>query len=153
VSEVTIDKIAQIADQGSYMSLYDMAEEMYRAINERIIPDLVEQGVKKYKGKDFFVHIETSADPVLREGLPVPKVVGDVRLSMPIPNYEQQVYKYRSGNLDLLWVIPDMNECARVRVECLDLIPEEKHNLEWVTKFYDGTYERMSNEYNNKLKV
>lgn len=151
--EISLDTLQKIADQGSPMTLYEMAEAMYKAINERIVPALVEKGIKKYPNRTFFIQVETSADPVLRKGLPVPKVVADCRLSMPLPNYEQQVYKYHNGELKPLWIIPDANTCAQYRVEALNLHHNERLSLEWINNYYDGTYTRASHDYNKKLKV
>lgn len=150
---VTLDSIDKIAARGSHMTAYDISDGQWQAINERIVPENIQEGIKRYGGMDFFVQVETGYDPVLRKGLPVPKVAAEPRLSMPLPNYEQQVYHYKSGDVTLLWAIPDMNYCALLRVEALNLHPEEKLNLMWVNNFYDGTYARMSNEYNKNLKV
>lgn len=58
-----------------------------------------------YRGKDFYIVLITTIDPVLRQ----PRIIPLARKSCPTPVYKQSVWKYRtaSDNLEFLWSIPD----------------------------------------------
>jgi hypothetical protein len=84
-----------------------------------------------YKGKDFYVVLITTTDPVLRHA----KIVTLARKSCPTPVYKQSVWKYHnnSDQLEFLWSIPDEVLYWHIIRNAPKLVQDEECND--ITKF------------------
>lgn len=69
-----------------------------------------------------------------------------VSIGCPVSTWSQTVYQYnyKHNSIQLLWTLPDMEGCNRLRQDCLLIeAPEERKALKYVLDFADGTLDKM----------
>lgn len=140
VSELSSKKTENI-------SVIDQQREMQKDYMKNLL-DAVDRGYKKYNG-DFFVHVETKAEPLLPNTF---RSYFIDRLSCPTPNYDQSVFRYNrvKGEIEYLWTIPDRATAHHLIESALEVAPEERELLNFVLKFSDGTLFKLCKKFNNE---
>ena len=106
---------------------------------ERQFTQMVEVGKERYPGKDFFMEVRLLLPKVLNRQ--VFRFIMHPRRTLPVPTFDQYLYRYyhKTGGLELVWVIPDIEHCALL-YEHRNNVPDElKENLKYVLHFKEGT--------------
>ena len=74
------------------------------------------------------------------------------RKSCPTPEWDQVVYKYKysSGELEFMWVVPSMHTCKMFKENLLSIDKKEKELLQFVLDYEDGTLFRLAKKENGE---
>lgn len=106
---------------------------------ERQFTQMVAVGKERYPQKDFFMEVRVLLPKILNRQ--VLRFVMHPRRTLPVPTFDQCLYRYHhaSDDLTLVWVIPSIENCAAL-YERKDSIPDDlKENLKYVLHFKEGT--------------
>lgn len=98
---------------------------------------------------DFFVNVITKKEPLLQNVLRN-YFVG--RKSCPSPDYDQAIYHFhgKTGDLELIWVVPSRDTCYFMLDNALTLPPDQKALLGYVIEFRDGTLFKLMKKLNGE---
>lgn len=102
---------------------------------------------------NFFVVVITKKEPLLENVL---RNYFISRKSCPGPDYDQAVYHFhgKTGDLELVWVVPSRDTCFYMIRNILTLPKEQKILLSYVIEFRDGTLFKVMKKLNGeKLKT
>lgn len=74
------------------------------------------------------------------------------RKTCPTPDYDQTVFKYHAheDGIEYLWTIPSKDTCIHLKNNALLVAPQERHLLDFILKFADGTLYRMCKRLNGE---
>lgn len=100
---------------------------------------------------DFFVVVITKKEPLL-ENILRNYFIG--RKSCPSPDYDQAVYHFhgKTGDLELVWVIPSRDTCYLMLDNALLLPSNQKELLGYVIEFKDGTLFKLMKKLNKEKR-
>jgi hypothetical protein len=118
-----------IADRGTEQEAYqDFMPTLWDTINK---------SKASYPEKDIFVEIYLEMRPSLKTRIKHFRS----RTTCPKPQFCQMVfqYKYISGDLILLWSLPQEWQCKEIKDNALVIDPAFRDLRDFVIDFYDGT--------------
>ena len=125
--------------------------ELQRSLQEDYIDELIEcvmSNRDQFEG-DFFIVVITKRERLM------PNVFRNyffTRHSCPTPDYDQAVYQYHSAEevIDYLWCIPDKETCLLLKDNVMLVVQEERHLLQHVLDFSDGSLFALAQKLNNE---
>lgn len=116
---------------------------------EKTLYSSIEIGKKAFNG-DFYIAVLTIKVPLMRERVLRNKFVH--RKTCPTPEYDQTAYRYHRSDdhVEFLWVVPSKATCELLRMNALQVTPEERDLRDFVIEFYDGTLLKQCKKLNNE---
>lgn len=146
VGEVALE--LQAKDDGK-VTPREQATEHLREYKSSL-SECVSNSEKKF-GLDtnFFIVVITKKEPLL-ENVLRNYFIG--RTTCPSPDYDQAVHHFhaKSGDLELIWVIPSRDTCYFMLDNALTIPHEQKELLSYVIEFKDGTLFKVMKKLNNE---
>ena len=110
----------------------------------------IESGKQMY-GKNFYAVVITKRERLM------PNVFRNyffTRTSCPTPDWDQTVYRYDYSceQIQFLWVIPSKDTCEHMKLNALQVAPEERGLLRFVMDFSDGTLFKLAKQLNQEME-
>lgn len=144
VGKIVTDLLKKYPDTRDPQELQKAMAQDY----EKTVLNTFNEGKKIYQG-DFFVVSLCKKEKML------PNVFRNLihhRSSCPTPTYDQTIYHYsfKDDALFFLWSIPDRETCITFKENALQIVPEEKWLRDIIIDFYDGTLDKLCDEFNGK---
>lgn len=104
--------------------------------------ELKEEGRKKFD-KDFFIEICPKKERLMPQLLP--RLIGQARSTCPTPFLDQHVYKYNKKDdvIELLWTLPDVYDCKRLKMDAVHLDSFDREVLKYVLDYESGILYRL----------
>jgi len=114
----------------------------------KLLMDQVEATKKNWKDEDFFIEIAIRKDPITD----IIRKLPQARRTCPEPFYDQQLFYYdhHKCELELLWVVPDIETCALFISNPLSYSKTDKALLDYVLDFNSGALDRKMYEFSKK---
>ena len=126
-------------EQGAWMSK-DYVKE---------VEATVERGKKALPDQDFFVVVLQKKERLFQN---VVRNYFLYRISCPTPNYDQIVYhyKHKTGDIELLWVLPARQICHDLLNNSVFLDPELFELFGYISDFKDKKLTKLAMKLNNE---
>ena len=115
---------------------------------EKEILECINRGIEQFKDNFFVVVVMRLDDSMVTAN--VIRARFFPRKSCPTPDYNQDVYKYESGDLQYLWSIPDRTTCHTYIKNYKQVVPEEQHLLAMIIKFFNGDLDKLCMKLNGE---
>lgn len=98
----------------------------------------------------FYIVVITKQEPILKN---VFRNLFAGTLACPTPDFDQSVFRYNKSDdkLELLWALPNENDCIKYKMNALSVIAEERQLLHDILDFYDGTLLELAKKLNGEL--
>lgn len=131
---------------------HTVVEQMNEQLSEwdEGIYTCVENHKKLWPNKDFYIEVQTKAERLLVNTFRC-YYIG--KQACPTPTYDQTVYKYdhKSDIVEFIWVIPSQDACIYLKENAMQVVKEERHLLDFVLKFSDGTLWKLCKHLNGEV--
>lgn len=146
----TIGSLSQelLSKEPDTLDPIELQREIQGDSYEEQLLEAVERGKKKY-AKDFYLVVLNQKFRLLPN---VFRTYFIDRLSCPSPEFDQTVYRYSKTDdaVDFLWCIPDQHTCEEMRLNALQIPPEQRELLGFVLDMYDGTLLNIARKLNKE---
>lgn len=146
----TIGKIAPQLESKKHENTHSAHDQMTENLSDydKNIFECVSAGIREYN-TDFYIVVITKRERLL------PNVYRNYfihRRSCPTPEHDQTVYSFnkQSGDIKLLWVVPDQQACQYLMNNAFNIPPEERALLNFVIDFAHGELYTLAKKLNNE---
>lgn len=137
----------------------DYISDLFWAVNHNFKTVPCTEKCKSYcenrtpiKDKDFYIVVLTKKEPALAN---VFRNYFVTATCVPTPTYDQAVWRFnhRTQNIELLWVIPNKEDCIMYKQNAAVVDKEEHGLLKYVLDFYDGELDKLAVQLNKEEKT
>jgi hypothetical protein len=100
---------------------------------------------------DFFIVVITKNERLM------PNVFRNyffARNTCPTPDYDQSVFMYKRTveEIEYIWTIPSRDACIHLKENALLVAPEERHLLDFILQFSDGSLYKLARKLNAEVE-
>ena len=111
--------------------------------------EVIEKSRKIIPSRHFYICVTTKREFLVKNTI---RNYFESKYDCPTPQYEQAVYRIRTGGNEwqLMWVIPNKEACIYLKNNALLVPEEEKQLLNWVIDFSEGKLDQLAQKENKE---
>jgi hypothetical protein len=123
------------------MELGELIEHEKERYMQRL-HELKDEGLAKYPD-NFYIEICPKKERLAPQALP--RLIGHARSTCPTPFLDQDVYLYnkKDDGFELLWTLPALETCKELKLNFINLTPEDRTVFKYVMDYESGILYRL----------